>query len=143
MSMTSAYRAIVNLLQSIPDSLIALPARIGPALVFWQSGQTKVEGWKVSENAIALFKEEYNLPLIDPTLAAYLATAAEHLLPILLIIGFASRFAALGLIAMTLVIQFLVYPGAYATHLTWIAPLLYVAARGPGNISLDHLIGRK
>src|SRR5262245_38213445 len=92
-------------LDKIPYSIIALAARVFPAAVFWQSGQTKLEGWLVSDNAIALFKDEYNLPLVDPSVAAYLATFAEHIFPVLLVMGFGTRFAAFALLVMTLVIQ--------------------------------------
>lgn len=133
---------LIALLDRIPYSLIALAARLFPAAIFWQSGQSKLDGWRVSENAVVLFRDEYRLPLVDPVLAAHLAALGEHLLPLLLVAGLASRFAALGLIGMTLVIQIFVYPDAWPTHGTWIAALLLVAARGPGWVSLDHWIGR-
>lgn len=132
----------IGLLEQIPYSLLAFAARLFPAAVFWQSGQTKLEGWRVSDSAITLFRDEYRLPLIDPVLAAHLAALGEHLLPLLLAIGLASRFAALGLIGMTLVIQIFVYPDAWPTHGTWIACLLLIAARGPGKLALDHRIAR-
>lgn len=130
-------------LERIPYSLIALAARIFPAAVFWQSGQTKLEGWRVSENAIYLFREEYRLPLVDPAVAAHLAAFAEHFFPILLVFGLATRFAALALLVMTLVIQIFVYPGAWPTHGTWIACFLILIARGAGTWSLDHLIRKQ
>jgi putative oxidoreductase len=131
----------IGLCEQIPYSLIALAARIFPAAVFWQSGQTKLEGWHVSDNAIYLFREEYKLPLIDPAVAAHLAAFAEHAFPILLVLGLATRFAALALLIMTLTIQIFVYPGAWPTHGTWIACFLVLIAQGPGIVSLDHLIG--
>lgn len=134
---------ITDRLDRIPFSVIALAARIFPAAIFWQSGQSKLEGWRVSENAIFLFREEYRLPLIDPVLAAHLAAIGEHLLPLLLALGLASRFAALGLLAMTAVIQIFVYPDAWPTHGVWAACLLIVAARGPGMVSLDALLARR
>lgn len=137
-----ALRAVIAAFESIPYAVLALAARIFPAAVFWQSGQTKVEGWTVSENAIALFAEEYKLPLISPWLGAHLAAFAEHFFPLLLVIGLASRFAALALLGMTAVIQFLVYPGAWPTHGVWAACFLLVIARGPGAVSLDALITR-
>jgi len=72
-----------------------------------------------------------------------MAATAEHLLPLLLLLGLATRFSALGLLGMTLVIQLFVYPGAYATHATWAAALLYLVARGPGLFSIDHLLTRQ
>lgn len=138
-----AIRAAVRALDRIPHAVLAAAARVFPAAVFWQSGRTKVEGWTVSESAIFLFQEEYALPLVDPVVAAWAATIAEHVLPILLVLGLASRFAALGLLAMTAVIQVFVYPGAWPTHGVWAACLLLVAARGPGPWSLDHVLARR
>jgi putative oxidoreductase len=126
----------------IPDAAILLAARIFPAAVFWFSGRTKVEGWNISENAIVLFEYEYALPLIPPLLAAWLATIAEHLFPILLVLGLATRFAALALLLMTLVIQIFVYPAAWPTHGVWAACFLIVIAKGPGPLSLDRLLLR-
>jgi putative oxidoreductase len=130
----------IALLEQIPYSLIALAARIFPAAVFWQSGQTKLEGWHLSDNAIYLFREEYKLPLIDPVIAAHLAAFAEHFFPILLVLGLATRFAALALLGMTLVIEIFVYPGAWPTHGTWAACFLILIARGAGAWSFDHVI---
>jgi putative oxidoreductase len=133
----------IALLEQIPYSLVALAARIFPAAVFWQSGQTKLEGWHLSDNAIYLFREEYKLPLIDPVIAAHLAAFAEHFFPILLVLGLATRFAALALLGMTLVIEIFVYPDAWPTHGTWAACFLILIARGAGAWSLDHVIKRQ
>jgi putative oxidoreductase len=137
-----AICSFIGLLDRIPQSLISLAARIFPAGVFWMSGQTKVEGWHLSDNAIALFRDEYALPLIDPAVAARLAAFSEHFFPILLVIGLASRFAALALLGMTAVIEIFVYPDAWPTHGVWATCFLVVIARGPGVFSLDYLIGR-
>ncbi|QIG50323.1 DoxX family protein [Nordella sp. HKS 07] len=128
------------LFERIPYALIALVARVAPAAVFWQSGQTKLDGWRVSENAIYLFREEYRLPLIDPVIAAHLAAFAEHFFPIILVLGLGTRFAALALLAMTLVIEVFVYPDAWPTHGTWAACFLLLMAQGGGAWSLDHLV---
>jgi putative oxidoreductase len=88
----------------------------------------------------ALFKEEYNLPLIDPSVAGYLATFAEHIFPALLVMGLGTRFAAFALLVMTLAIQIFVYPSAWLTHGTWITCFLLLVARGPGKLSLDHTL---
>lgn len=126
----------------VPHDLIALTARVGIGAVFWLSGRTKVEGWlTVSDNAVALFADEYRLPLLPPDLAAHLAAYAEHLFPVLLVLGLASRASALALLAMTAVIEVFVYPAAWPTHLTWATALLYIAARGAGRWSLDQAIG--
>lgn len=134
---------VLAALDRIPNDLIALVARLSIAAVFWQSGQTKVNGWMLSDNALYLFENEYKLPLIDPWLAAHLAALAEHIFPILLAIGLASRLSALALLGMTLVIEIFVYPDAWPTHGTWAACLLFIAARGPGLLSLDALIKRR
>lgn len=155
--LTQLDRIPAQLAQKIPHSLLALLARFSIAAVFWKSGQTKIEGFvldivsgqytlgwpQVSASAVDLFKEEYKLPLISPTLAAPLAAFAEHLFPLLILIGFCTRLSALALLGMTLVIQVLVYPGAYATHGTWAVVLLYLAAQGAGRISVDYLIQGK
>jgi putative oxidoreductase len=133
----------IDLCERIPYSALALAARIFPAAVFWMSGQTKVDGFRVTESAVALFREEYQLPLIDPAIGAHLAAFAEHFFPVLLVLGLASRFSALALLGMTLVIQFLVYPGAWPTHGVWAACFLLVIARGPGVLSVDHMIARR
>lgn len=132
----------IALLERIPHDLIALIARLSIAGVFWQSGQTKLDGWRVSDSAIYLFENEYRLPLVDPWLAAHLAAMAEHLFPVLLVIGLASRLSALALLAMTLVIEIFVYPDAWPTHGTWAACLLIIITHGPGRLSLDHVIAR-
>jgi putative oxidoreductase len=137
-----AAEKVLAALDSIPYSVIALAARIFPAAVFWISGETKVEGWHVKDSTIALFRDEYALPVIDPAIAAQLAAFAEHFFPLLLVLGLASRLAALGLLGMTAVIEIFVYPDAWPTHGVWATCFLVVIARGPGVLSLDHLITR-
>ncbi|MGX5720892.1 DoxX family protein [Shinella zoogloeoides] len=134
---------VIAALDRIPNDLIALVARLSIAAVFWQSGQTKVNGWMLSDNALYLFENEYKLPLIDPWLAAHLAALAEHVFPVLLVIGLASRLSALALLGMTLVIEIFVYPDAWPTHGTWAVCLLFISARGPGLLSLDAMIVRR
>jgi putative oxidoreductase len=90
-----------------------------------------------------LFKNEYKVPLINPWAAAHIAAFSEFFFPILLFVGLASRFSALALLCMTLVIEIFVYPNAWPTHGTWAVCFLLVIARGPGLFSLDHLIARK
>ncbi|MDO9059464.1 MAG: DoxX family protein [Bradyrhizobium sp.] len=135
-------RRTMAALDRIPYWPIALAARIFPAMVFWQSGQTKVAGFSLKPSAIALFEDEYRLPLLDPEVAAYAAAGAEHLFPVLLVIGLASRFSAMALLLMTAVIEVFVYPDAWPTHGVWATCFLIVIARGPGLLSLDHLIDR-
>jgi putative oxidoreductase len=127
----------------IPYWFIALCARIFPAAVFWQSGQTKVAGFHLKPSAVALFQNEYQLPVIDPTAAAYLSAIGEHVLPVLLVLGLATRFAALGLLFMTAVIEIFVYPLAWPTHGVWATCFVLLIARGPGEVSIDALIARR
>ncbi|MCY7371219.1 MAG: DoxX family protein, partial [Polaromonas sp.] len=104
------------------------------------SGRTKVEGFlTVTESAYSLFREEYRLPLISPEVAAHLAAYAEHLFPVLIVLGLFTRFSALALLGMTLVIQVFVYPDAWPTHLSWAGLLLYLIGRGAGALSLDRV----
>jgi putative oxidoreductase len=140
---TSIVRRSIDAMECIPYSVVALAARVFPAGVFWFSGQTKVKGWRVTDSAIALFREEYQLPLIDPTVAAHLAAFAEHFFPVLLVVGLATRYAALALLTMTAVIEIFVFPDAWPTHGVWAACFLILIARGPGVVSLDHLIARR
>lgn len=140
----SAPAALYNRLfgwgERLPHSLIALIARLGIASVFFLSGRTKVDGLlSVNDSAYALFADEYALPLIPSGLAANLATWAEHLFPILLVLGLFTRASALALLVMTLVIQLFVYPGAWSIHLSWATILIYLIARGAGAWSLDRL----
>jgi putative oxidoreductase len=135
-------RLAATLTTLISHDLLALAARFGIAGVFWLSGRTKVEGWlTVSDNAVALFADEYKVPVLSPELAAHLAAYAEHLFPILLVLGLATRASALALLGMTAVIQVFVYPDAWPTHLVWATALLYLAGRGAGRVSLDARLG--
>src|SRR5258708_21174260 len=129
-----------SLTERIPYSLVALVARLAAASVFWRSGQTKVHGFSIREETFVLFREEYRVPLLPPDLAAYISTISEHAFPVLLVIGFASRLSALGLLGMTMVIQLFVYPSGWPQHILWIGLLLLIIARGPGVLSLDHLM---
>lgn len=132
------------MLGKLPADLVWLLVRIAAAHVFWASGQTKVEGWALKPITVDLFRDEYALPLVPPEIAAYLATVAEHALPILLVLGLLSRLSAAGLAVMTLVIQFLVYPEAWwSQHSLWLGLLLVIVATGPGRLSLDYLLARR
>jgi putative oxidoreductase len=157
MNAPALIRQALALCQRIPQDAIALLARVSIASVFWLSGQTKVQGFvanplsgefhlglpRLSDSVVDLFRDEYHLPLIDPTLAAVMAATAEHVFPLLLLIGLATRFSALALLGMTAVIQLLVYPGAWPTHGTWAAVLLVLVAQGAGRWSVDGWLGSK
>lgn len=154
--MAGLVLAVNRAFSRIPHSLVAVLARFSIAAVFWKSGQTKVEGLAIdivegrfelgwphlADTAVALFRDEYKVPLLAPETAALFAAFAEHLLPLLLLLGLATRLSALGLLLMTAVIQTFVYPDAYPTHGVWATVLLYLMARGAGSVSLDHLIAR-
>ncbi len=97
----------------------------------------------LAPSTVDLFRDEYRLPLVPPELAAPMAAFAEHLFPVLILLGLATRLSATALLVMTLVIQLFVYPDAYATHGTWAAVLLYLMLRGPGRFSLDHFVAQR
>ena len=126
----------------LPADLLLLVQRLGIAGVFFMSGRTKIaEGtWlTIDDSAFELFRTDYHLPLIPPVPAAYAATTAEHLFPILLTLGLFTRVSAGGLLVMTTVIEIFVYPDAWPTHLSWAGLLLPLIALGGGRLSLDRL----
>lgn len=139
--MLSLYSAFVRAAALVPNDVIALLARIGVGTTFLRSGLLKLDGW-ADGTTLALFVNEYQLPLLPPQLAATMATAAELTLGPLLILGLATRLSALGLLIMTLVIEIFVYPNAFDTHGVWAVSLLFVMKYGPGRVSLDHFAGQ-
>jgi putative oxidoreductase len=126
-------------LDAVGYSWLALPLRFAVATVFWNSAMSKLANW---ETTLSLFADEYQLPLIPPEMAAYLATSIEISTPVLLLLGLLTRPVALLLLGMTAVIEIFVYPLAWPTHIQWAAMLLVLLCRGPGAFSLDHLISR-
>jgi len=133
----------------VPAWLPLLVLRLALARPFFASGLTRWDGWfMLSFGTKILFAQEYKLhvlgaqiPFPAPELVARLASTAEIVLPILLVFGLLTRWAALGLLGMTAVIQ-LIYPDGWANfHLYWAAMALALIAFGPGAISLDRLIG--
>ena len=137
-------RCADTLSRLVPDSLLALAARFAIAGIFFQSGRTKVDGFlTVTEGTYSLFRDEFKVPVIAPEIAAHLATYAEHLFPLLLALGLFTRFSALALLGMTVVIQIFVYPSAWPTHLAWAGLLLFMIGRGGGALSLDRALGIK
>lgn len=135
--------AAVRICERTPADAIAVLARLIVGLVFWQSGRTKVDGFSIKSQTFFLFREEYALPLISPETAAYLATFAEHVFPVLLFVGLATRLSAAALLFMTLVIQVFVYPESYITHGLWAIGLLCLMRYGPGRLSVDHVLRRR
>ena len=138
--MTDLLVRIRSRLEAVPYTLLALPLRLAVATVFWNSGMTKLANW---DTTIALFTDEYRLPLLPPDLAAHLAAGIELSTPVLLMLGFLTRPAAAVLFGMTTVIEVFVYPQAWPTHIQWAAMLLVLLCRGPGALSIDHWIWQK
>jgi putative oxidoreductase len=130
----------VRWLESVPYSLLALPLRAAVASVFWRSGMAKLANW---ETTLFLFEDEYKVPILPPEVAANMALAIEIAAPVLLIVGLLTRAAAVVLLAMTAVIQVLVYPDAWPTHIQWAAMLFVLICRGAGTISLDRVLAHQ
>jgi putative oxidoreductase len=133
-------RRITQMLDRVPYSVLAVPLRLAVATVFWNSAMTKLDDWNA---ALSLFSDEYKLPLLAPQIAATIAVSIELSTPVLLVLGLATRLAALVLLGMTLVIEVFVYPLAWPTHIQWAAMLLVLLCRGAGAASLDRLLLRK
>ncbi|MGL6045630.1 MAG: DoxX family protein [Vogesella sp.] len=126
----------------LPLSLLAL--RLYLARVFFLAGLTKIEDW---DTTLFLFAEEYRVPLLSPAVAAVLGTAGELLLPPLLLLGLAGRFAALGLFVLNImaVVSYwhALAGSALEFHLQWGLMLLLLLAAGPGKLAMDGLIKRR
>lgn len=138
--LTAPIAALPGLLDRIPVWIPQIIFRLAVALVFWRSGQTKLDSWSTT---ILLFENEYNLPILPPDLAAYMAVGLETAGPILLVLGLGTRLTAAAMLGMTMVIQLFVFPQSYVDHLLWAGPLVYLLIRGPGLVSLDHAIRRR
>ena len=139
-AIVSAIRRVVAALERVPYSLLALPLRLAVATVFWNSGTTKLANWDAT---LQLFEDEYKVPLLPPDLAAHIGASIELSTPVLLVLGFLTRPAALVLLGMTTVIEVFVYPLAWPTHIQWAAMLLVLLCRGAGGLSVDHWIARR
>lgn len=134
-------RAAALIEHLLPQWALSLIIRFGIAAVFFLSGRTKVDGLlHITDSTYYLFETEYRLPLIPSDVAAHLATYSEHLFPILIVLGLATRLSALALLGMTLVIEVFVYPLGWPTHLLWAGLLLYLVRFGAGPVSLDRLL---
>ena len=129
----------IDLLEGVPLSIHLLLFRLAIASVFLPAGFLKLASW---ESTIALFQDEYMVPVLPPVLAATMATTFEVGCSSLLIAGLATRLATLPLLGQILTIQLFVYPQAWHEHLVWGAILLFLLTRGAGAVSLDHLISR-
>jgi putative oxidoreductase len=125
------------------QSLFALAIRVYLAKVFVASALTKLHDWNIT---LALFQNEYHVPVLPPGVAAFLGTAAELGLPLLLLAGFGTRFAALALFLFNIV-AVISYPdlsdAGLKDHVLWGALMLVLAVYGPGKLSLDHWLARR
>jgi putative oxidoreductase len=126
-------------LNAVPYSLLAIPARLAIAQVFWSSGQTKLANWDAT---LQLFENEYHVPLLPPYIAAHVAATIELSTPVLMVLGLFTRPAALVLLGMTTVIEVFIYPQAWPVHIQWVAMLVFLLFRGPGKLSVDHVLAR-
>jgi putative oxidoreductase len=120
--------------------LAALLARVYIAQVFFLSGLTKLRDWDIT---VALFTDEYKVPLLPPAAAAFMGTAGELVLPVLLVLGLGGRFAALGLFvvnAVAVVSLADIAPAALQQHIFWGSLLALLAVYGPGRWSVERLI---
>lgn len=129
----------VALLNRVPYSALILIARCATFSVFFRSGLLKLSDWDAT---LALFQNEYNVPVLPPEIAATLAASMELGLSTLVLVGLFTRLGALGLLGMVLVIQTFVYPMAWPDHIQWLAFMIFIVCRGPGVISLDYLACR-
>lgn len=136
-------RRAVDLIETWAAPVLQLAIRLWIARVFFNSGLTKIQDWDAT---LFLFQEEYRVPLLPTSVAALMGTTFELAMPVLLVVGLATRLAALPLIGMSLVIQFVLGATnpAYdnVEHVYWLFLLLVIAIRGPGPLSLDHLLSR-
>ncbi|MGJ4927658.1 DoxX family protein [Bradyrhizobium sp. HKCCYLS2038] len=143
-----AERAVRLLQAATPLSFVQLVTRVALAVPFWRSGILKWDGFlRLSDTAVTLFSDEFMLHLPGgpyhfpvPTLMAFLSGCGEVGFPVLLILGLGTRFAALGLLFMTCIVE-LTVPDGWPIHLTWAAMALTLIAHGGGKLSLDHVLG--
>ena len=133
-----------SLMAKFPHMLLALMARIFVGMVFLKSGRLKFEDWFVLKSkTFSLFETLYSGVPLPPVMAAYMAAYAEVILSFCLIIGFASRLSALGLLGITATIQIFVFPESYSVHGLWAVALLYVVKYGPCAISVDYFVKKQ
>ena len=139
-----------RLVRSIAQpSLVQLVLRFALAVPFWRSGILKWDGFlQLNDTAVTLFTDEFKLhlpggpyPFPAPTAMAFLSGCGEIVFPVLLVLGLGARFAALGLLFMTFIVE-LTVPDGWPIHITWAAMALAIMAYGAGRLSLDHLIRR-
>jgi len=148
LSVTALSDKANHLIQALATpSVVQLVLRLALAVPFWRSGILKWSGFlRLNDTAVTLFSEEFMLHLPGgpyhfpvPTVMAFLSGCGEILFPVLLVLGLGTRFAALGLVFMTLIVE-LTVPDGWPIHITWAAMALGIMAYGPGRISADHLL---
>src|SRR5688572_19946807 len=127
-------------LEAFPLSILQLAMRIGVGAVFFRAGLIK---YNSPEFTMLLFRDEYQVPVLAPEVAARIATVNELTIPVFLFLGLATRLATLPLLGMIAVIQIFVYPNAWTDHLLWGSVLVFLLTRGPGVFSADYLIARR
>ena len=139
LDLSAGFTSVINALQP----LAALSARLYVAQVFFLSGLTKLRDWGTT---VALFTDEYQVPLLSPPLAAFMGTAGELVLPVLLVLGLGGRLAALGLFVVNAVAVIAladIPPAALQQHILWGALLAGLAVYGPGTWSLDRVLSAR
>jgi len=139
MSLRNSAANILALLDRVPLSIVQLMARVAVGAVYFSAGLEKIASWQPT---VALFANEYRVPLLPPELAAQMAAGIELSCPILLFVGFASRLATLPMLAQAFVIEVFVYPQDWIEHLGWATMLALILIRGPGVMSLDYVVSR-
>lgn len=140
-TISNAWAPITRLLVAL-QPLAAFAARVYVAQVFFLSGLTKLRDWGAT---VALFTDEYKVPLLSPTVAAVLGTAGELVLPVLLVVGLAGRFSAIGLFvvnAVAVIALSEIAPAALQQHILWGALLAALAIYGMGPWSVDRWLKR-
>jgi putative oxidoreductase len=133
------YARVKAMLDGVPWNYLVIPMRIAAFSVFMRSGLVKLDDWS---STLALFATEYKVPVLPPVLSAYMATTIELGASTLILLGLATRFAALAVIGMIGTIQIFVYPMAWPDHIQWLAFLIPILVWGPGRFALDTLVGR-
>jgi putative oxidoreductase len=151
--LAALWHTFEQLCAKLPEDIVLVAGRMAMFSVFWRSVQTKITGWEVfgqslqffniSGSTVMLFQYEYQLALLSPTAAAYAGTFAEFFFALMLLFGLGTRLAALGLLGVTAVIQLLVFPEAWPTHILWLAILLYLLQHGGGRFALDNVLRGK
>jgi putative oxidoreductase len=138
MALKTGLARALNVLGKIPLSVHQLLFRLAIVGVFLRAGLNKIASW---ESTLALFRDEYRVPVLSPEVAAVMASSIEVGCSTLLLVGLATRVATLPMLGMIATIQLFVYPHAWPEHLTWVSILVFLLTRGGGTLSLDHLIG--